>query len=90
MLFVQLMKVKAGTTKERIARRVEWQYPKGVRSIGEYWLQTNDPAVVAVYEADKIEAMMETNLAWSDYFDIAVFPAATAKEGLEIFRQLNK
>jgi hypothetical protein len=43
MLFVTIGKAKAtSTTKRRVARRLNWNYPAGMRMIGEYWLQSND------------------------------------------------
>lgn len=58
MLFVALLKPKAGTPQERIARRLNWQYPAGVRQVAEYWLQTSNPDVVGVFEADSIAPIM--------------------------------
>lgn len=37
MLVIAMGKVKAGTLQERLARRVEWQYPEGMRVVAEYW-----------------------------------------------------
>jgi len=88
MLFVALLKPKAGTPQERIARRLKWQYPAGVRPIAEYWLQTSDPDVAAIFEADNIAPIMAITTAWSDVFDITVVPAITAEEGLELAQQM--
>ena len=90
MLVVALFKVKAGTPEERMARRLQWQYPpQGVKKIAEYWLQTTDPAVIAVAEADSVAQMMASTAGWHDVFDITIVPAVTAEEGLEIARRMQ-
>ncbi len=88
MLFATLLKVRAGTTKERIARRAQWQYPEGMRVIAEYWLQTTDPAAITISEADSIAPIMAAVAAWDDVFDITVVPAVTAEEGLRLAQQM--
>ncbi len=88
MLFAALLKAKAGTTKERMARRVQWQYPEGVRLVAEYWLQTTDPAGVSIFEADSIAPIMAATAAWDDVFEITVVPAVAAEEGLRLARQM--
>jgi hypothetical protein len=50
LLFVALLKATAGTPEERIARRAQWQYPEGMQTTAEYWLQTADPVVALVFE----------------------------------------
>ena len=52
MLFVIMGKAKAGTARERLARRVQWQYPEEIRVTAEYWLPTNDPKLITNAEAD--------------------------------------
>src|SRR5665811_801944 len=54
MLFVALGSVRAGTQRERIARRLEWSYPPGMKVIAEYHLMTPSPAVISIAEADDI------------------------------------
>ena len=88
MLFVSLLKVKSGTMKERIPRRVGWQHPDGMRPVAEYWLQTSDPAVISVAEADSIAPIMAAVAQWDDVFDITVIPAVTAEEGLQLAQQM--
>jgi hypothetical protein len=49
MLFVVIGKPKAASTgKERIARRVSWEYPAGMRMVAEYWPMCTEAAVIAV------------------------------------------
>jgi hypothetical protein len=88
MLFVALLKSKAGTMKERIERRARWQYPEGMKPIAEYWLQTADPDVVAIFEADSVAPIMATLGEWGDVFEICVYPAITAEDGLELAKQM--
>ncbi len=88
MLFVALLKATAGTTNERTARRAQWQYPEGIQPVAEYWLQTADPTVVSIFEADSVAPIMATLAEWGDVFDISVFPAVTAEEGLQLAQQM--
>ena len=88
MLFVALMKARGGNPTETIGRRMHWQYPEGVRPIAEYWLQTTDPAVIAVVEADRVAPIMATTMPWTDAFEITVVPAITAEEGLRLAQQM--
>ena len=88
MLFVSLLRTSAGTPQETAARRLKWQYPEGVRVVAEYWLQTSDPAVIAVFEADSVAPILAINVEWGDVFDITVVPAITAEEGLGLLRQM--
>lgn len=88
MLFVALFKARAGTPKETIARRMQWQPPKETRVVAEYWLQTSDPLLVVIFEADSVVPMMAVSAEWGDVFDITVVPAITAEEGLELAKQM--
>ena len=88
MLFVALLKATASTTNERIARRAQWQYPEGIRPVAEYWLQTADPTVIAIFETDSVAPIMATLAEWGDVFDISVVPAVTAEEGLQLAQQM--
>ena len=88
MLFVALLNVRAGTSKERIARRVEWQPPSGIRPVAEYWLMTDNPKVIFIAEADSTAPIMAMCAAWDDVFDITVVPAITAEEGLKLAQQM--
>ncbi len=88
MLFVALLKATASTTKERIARRAQWQYPDGIQPVAEYWLQTADPTVIGIFETDSVAPIMATLTEWGDVFDITVVPAVTAEEGLQLAQQM--
>jgi hypothetical protein len=88
MLFVALGKVRAGTVQERTARRLEWRYPEGAKVVAEYWLQTQDPNVITVFEADTIAPIMAATTPWDDVFDFTIVPAVSAEEGLEIARHM--
>ncbi|RDI50499.1 hypothetical protein [Microvirga subterranea] len=58
MLFVIMGKAKAGTARERIARRVNLQYPADVRVTAEYWLLTDEPKLITIAEADNVASIM--------------------------------
>lgn len=88
MLFVALLKPSASTPKERTTRRAQWQYPKGVRLIAEYWLQNSDPHVISIFEADSVAPMMAMLGEWGDVFEMTVVPAVTAEEGLQMAQQM--
>lgn len=89
MLFVAIGKAKAtSTTKQRVARRINWKYPAGLRVIGEYWLQSNDPTLITIAEADNIAVLMRAVADWDDVFDLTVLPAMAAEEGLQVAKQL--
>jgi len=88
MLFVALLKAHPGTIQESSDRRVEWEYPEGTQVVAEYWLQTLDPAVISVCEADHISQLWTLFAGWNDNFDITIVPAITAEEGLELLKQM--
>jgi hypothetical protein len=89
MLFVSLLKLKEGTTRQvSTLRRLEWDYPEGVQPIAEYWLQASKPQVIVVTESDSVTPMMSMMSDWDDLYEIAVFPAITAEEGLQLARQM--
>ena len=88
MLFIAVLKPTGGNPKETIARRVQWQYPEGIRLVAEYWLQTSDPDVIAIFEADSVAPIMAMRTEWGDVFDITVTPAITAEEGLKLAKQM--
>jgi hypothetical protein len=88
MLFVALAKVRAGTQAERIQRRITYRFPEGFRIEGEYWLPTPDPKVVLIFESDDALAVHAALSAWDDVFDISVFPAVRAEEGLQAGKRL--
>jgi hypothetical protein len=90
MLFVIIGKPKAASTgKERIARRVGWDYPAGMRMVAEYWPMTTEAAVIAVAEADNVAPIMRAIVEWDDLFDLTVVPAMTAEQGLEVAKQMQ-
>ncbi len=90
MLFVVMGKPKAASTgKERIARRVSWEYPAGMRMVAEYWPMSTEVAVIAVAEADNVASIMKSIVDWDDVFDLTVVPAMTAEQGLEMAKQMQ-
>ncbi len=88
MLFVAVLKARPGTLAERAARRVQWEYPEGVKPVAEYWLQTDDPTVISVYETDHVGHMTALRMDWDDLMDIQIFPAMAAEEGIEMLKQM--
>lgn len=89
MLFVGLCKQIPGTDQESSARRLQWDWPEdGPKIVAEYWVQTNDPTVIIVFETDHVGQIMMMSAVWSDVFEIAIYPAVTAEEGLEMLKMM--
>jgi len=89
MLFVALMKLREGKLQDAMERRLQWEDPEGMRVVAEYWLQTEDPMVVNVFETDSQEAMIENTVAWTDIFESRVFPALKAEDGIELIKKVT-
>ena len=88
MLFVITGKAKTGS-KERIGRRLGWDYPNDMRVVAEYWPMATDTAVIVVAEADSVAPIMRAIVDWDDLFDFSVVPAMTGEEGLELAKQMQ-
>lgn len=65
-------------------RRAAWKYPDGVRVIAEYWPFSSSATVVTIFSTDSPDALLELELEWSDVFDIDIYPAVSAEDGLRI------
>ena len=87
MKFVALYSQKQAndqaTMAEAMGRRADYQFPTGMRLIGEYWSSNSNPCVVAIYEADDPAALLINSVSWLDMFDIQVFPVTTYEEVLD-------
>jgi hypothetical protein len=88
MLFISLGNVRAGTDKERIARRMQWSYPPGLKLVAEYWLMTDKPKLISIAEADDISAILAATSQWDDVFSFRVVPAVTAEQGLALAKKM--
>jgi hypothetical protein len=55
--------------------------------LAEYWIETDSPRVVSVVEAKSMAPFEAIRMAWGDLFEIDVFPAVTADQGMEMLRQ---
>ncbi len=89
MLYVALMRLREGKLQDAMARRLQWEEPEGMQVIAEYWLQTEDPMVVNVFETDSQEAMIANTVAWTDIFEGRVFPAIKAEDGINLIKQMT-
>jgi hypothetical protein len=76
--------VPAAERDGALMRRSTWKYPPGVQVIAEYWPSSASVQVVSIFSADSSEALLELELEWGDVFDIAIYPAVSAEEGLRI------
>jgi hypothetical protein len=88
MEYVGLLRFRPQVSVEErdraLLRRAAWQYPEGIRVIAEYWPVSEQVQVVTVFSAESFAPVMQVELEWSDVFDISVFPAVSAEEGLQI------
>jgi len=89
MDFVVLLKfrssVSAAEADAGLGRRAAWKYPEGVQVIAEYWPLSSAVQVVSILSADSVvKKIMEIVFEWNDVFDIDVYPAVSADEGLRI------
>jgi hypothetical protein len=86
--------VPAADRDAALVRRAAWQYPAGITVVAEYWPVSADYQVITVFSAESFAAIMEVELEWNDVFDISVFPAVSADEGLrtgaEVFGRLTR
>jgi hypothetical protein len=55
--------------------------------VGEYWLETDSPRVVSIMEADGMEPFGQIRMEWGDLFEIEVYPAVTAEQGMGMLRR---
>lgn len=90
MLFISLFNLKEGasTMADRLAMRVNWTYPEGMKVLAEYWLHTCKPYSILIFEADDITPIMLSYAAWEDMFDITIVPAISAEDGLKMAQQM--
>jgi hypothetical protein len=88
MDFVVLLKFRssmsAAEADAALGRRAAWKYPDDIKLIAEYWPLSSAVQVVSIMSADSIEKIMELFFEWNDVFDIDVYPAVSAEEGLRI------
>lgn len=87
MLFAATFKVKEGKSaplEGYLARRTQGggfgNQPtegrfSGIQIVGEYWLQTTDPRIIAFFEADENGPILELVAEWESHFDVTVVPA---------------
>ena len=89
MLFIALFKIREGSAPIDINkfryRRGQWGHPEGeysdvVKLVDEYWLHTEDPRYVGIFETEEPHAIMEIVSRWEDYFEVTVVPAIRVEE----------
>jgi hypothetical protein len=88
MDFVAILRAReSAPTAQRdgaLLRRASWHYPKGITPIAEYWLASAENGAVVIFTADTFAPIQELQFEWNDVFDVTVFPAVSAEEGLRI------
>jgi len=86
--YVSLLRFRASVpAAERdgaLMRRAGWKYPDGIRVIAEYWPISSAVTVVTIFSTDSPDTLLELELEWGDVFDIDVYPAVSAEDGLRI------
>jgi hypothetical protein len=88
MLFVGISNVRPGMIQEATRRRLDWEPPKSVHVVAEYWLPTDHPKVLLFFEAEGANAIFESINEWADLFETQVYPALPATEGLALAREM--
>ena len=61
--------------------------PRRLEGGEEYWLESDDPSAIVLVEAQSMHALTLCTMAWEDLMDVELFPAITARQGLEALRQ---
>lgn len=92
MLFVGMFDVKESNTTTLdayLARRTqgaglgsaptEGRFA-GIEIVGEYWVQSNHPRIVLVFEAEGNGPILELVSEWEEHFDISISPAVKATD----------
>jgi hypothetical protein len=87
MLYLATLSWRPEVTRDEmdgaLKRRATYEFPKGFKHLAEYW--ASGPVVVTVaFEAESYAPIIEFTMDWQDAFDIAVYPATTAEEGLKL------
>src|SRR3978361_2557470 len=98
MEYVALMRFRPQVSAEErdraLLRRAAWVYPEGIRPIAEYWPVADHVQVVTIFAAETFAPVMEVEFEWNDVFDVSIFPAVSAEEGLrigpEVFGRLSR
>jgi hypothetical protein len=88
MDYVATLRFRSSVSSEdrdaALMRRAAWHYPSGIRSIAEYWPASADMPVVSIFSTEEFASIMELLLEWEDVFDIDVYPAVSAEEGIKV------
>jgi hypothetical protein len=87
MLFVMVGRAHLQTLYRWTIRRLHWEYPECLKVVGEYWLESDDLSAIVLVEAESMHALTLCTMAWEDLMDVELFPAITARQGLEALRQ---
>ena len=88
MLFVAIGNVRAGTAKERMARRLSWNYPPGMKPVAEYITLSGSPSVISIAEADDLAPIMAAIGDWDDVISWTVLPAMTGEQSMEMAKKM--
>jgi hypothetical protein len=90
VLFVNLMTLKSGLSREQIneaaQRRARWKYPPELKLVAEYWI-LGSPNIIAIIDADHVGDILQATYAWSDAFDIQTHPVLSVEDGLRALQQ---
>ncbi len=81
MVFITLCRVRSRHLEGAHRPPPRLRYPEGMRVLGEWWLQTPDPEVILITEANSAAPMLAARAAWDDVFDITILPAVRPKKG---------
>jgi len=83
MLFMGILTWEPEKRDEVIKRRAEWEYPEGVKVIGE-WSDLAGDRVFSLAEIDDPKAMLAAASAWSDIANLEIVPLMETDEVLKL------
>jgi len=83
MLFMGILTWEPEKRDEVIKRRAGWEYPEGVKVIGE-WSDLGGNRVFSLAEIDDPKAMLAAASAWTDVTKLEIVPLMETEEMLKL------
>jgi len=83
MLFMGILTWESEKSDEITKRRAEWEYPEGVKVIGE-WSGLAGDRVFSLAEIDDPKAMLAAASAWTDVAKLEIVPVMETEEMLKL------
>ena len=83
MLFMGILTWEPEKGDEITKRRAEWEYPEGVKVIGE-WSDLAGDRVFSLSELDDPKVMLAAASAWTDVAKLEIVPVMETEEMLKL------